>query len=58
MQDMLAHYKRESARLEAERVRLATEEVDATQALSLEQSRWSDLNLQVEELERLLMQRQ
>jgi chromosome segregation ATPase len=58
MQDMLAHYKRESARLEAERVRIATEEGDATQALSLEQNRWSDLNRQVEELERLLMQRQ
>jgi len=58
MQDMLAHYKRESVRLEAERVRLATEEADATQALGLEQGRWSDINRQVEELERLLMPRQ
>ena len=58
MQDMLAHYKREAGRLEAERVRLATEESDAAQALSMEQSRWSDLNRQVEEIERLLMQRQ
>jgi hypothetical protein len=58
MQDMLVHYKRESARLEAERARLAAEEADAAQTLSSEQSRWSDLNRQVEELERLLMQRQ
>ena len=57
MQDMVAHYKREASRLEAERVRLATEEADAAQALSMEQSRWSDLNRQVEELERVLMQR-
>jgi chromosome segregation ATPase len=57
MQDMLAHYKRETSRLEAERVRLATEEADAAQALSMEQNRWSDLNRQVEDLERVLMQR-
>jgi DNA repair exonuclease SbcCD ATPase subunit len=57
MQDALAHYKRESARLEAERVRLATEEADAAQSLSQEQARWSDINRQVEELERMLAQR-
>ena len=57
MQDALAHYKRELARLEAERVRLAAEEADASQALNAEQGRWSDLNRQVEELERVLMQR-
>jgi hypothetical protein len=57
MQDMLAHYKRETRRLEAERVRLAAEEADADQGLAIEQSRWSDLNRQVDELERALMQR-
>jgi hypothetical protein len=57
MEDALAHYKRESVRLEAERVRLATEEADAAQALGQEQGRWSDINRQVEELERVLMQR-
>jgi chromosome segregation ATPase len=57
IQDSLAHYKGESARLEAERVRLATEEADAAQALSVEQGQWSDLNRQVEELERVLIQR-
>ena len=56
IQDSIAHYRRESARLEAERVRLATEESDATQMLALEQGRWSDLNRQLEELERVLMQ--
>jgi chromosome segregation ATPase len=57
MQEALAHYKREFGRLEAERVRLVAEEADASQALSVEQGRWSDLNRQVEELERVLMQR-
>jgi hypothetical protein len=57
MQDMIAHYKSELGRLEAERVRLAAEEADAAQTLSMEQSRWSDLNRQVEDLERVLMQR-
>jgi DNA repair exonuclease SbcCD ATPase subunit len=57
IQDMLTHYKREVGRLEAERVRLATEEAEAAQALSMEQSRWSDINGQVEELERVLMLR-
>jgi chromosome segregation ATPase len=57
MQEAHAHYKREFARLDAERVRLAAEEADASHALSVEQGRWSDLNRQVEELERVLMQR-
>ena len=56
IQDSLAHYKRETARLEAERVRLAAEEAEAAEQLSLEQGRWSELNRQVDELERLLMQ--
>ena len=57
IEEAMAHYKREVARLEAERVRLAAEEADAAQALSVEQGRWSDINRQVEELERVLMQR-
>ena len=55
IQDSLAHYKRETARLEAERVRLAAEEADAAEQLNQEQGRWAELNRQVEELERLLM---
>jgi hypothetical protein len=57
IEDSLAHYRRESGRLEAERVRLANEETDAAQGLNAEQGRWSDLNRQVEELERVLVQR-
>jgi septal ring factor EnvC (AmiA/AmiB activator) len=57
IQDMIAHYKREGSRLDAERLRLATEEADAAQALAMDQSRWSALNGQVEALERVLMQR-
>jgi hypothetical protein len=57
IQEAMAHYKREVARLEAERVRLATDEADAAQALGVEQGRWSDINRQVEELERVLLQR-
>ena len=57
IQEAMAHYKRELARLEGERVRLASEESEASQALAVEQGRWSDINRQVEELERALLQR-
>lgn len=40
--------------MEAERLRLVQEEVDAANELSQEQGRWSDLNRQLEELERVL----
>ena len=49
LQDAVAHYKRGSARLEAERGRLAAEEADAAQDLGVEQGRWSDINGKVEE---------
>jgi hypothetical protein len=54
MKDMLAMMRRESVRLEAERVRLTGEEAEAASVLNLEQGRWSDLNRQLEELERAL----
>ena len=41
--------------IEAERVRLQTAEADAAANLNLEQGRWSDLNRQLEELERTLI---
>jgi hypothetical protein len=46
--------RRELARAEAERARLMNEEAEAAGALNLEQGRWSDLNRQLEELERQL----
>lgn len=54
MQKMMA---REFRRLEQERTRLVTEETDAASALAVEQGRWSDLNRQLEELERTLAPR-
>ncbi|HEX6164491.1 MAG TPA: hypothetical protein VFZ31_14070 [Vicinamibacterales bacterium] len=44
--------------MEAERLRLVTEEADAANELSQEQGRWSDLNRQLEELERALARQQ
>ena len=41
--------------IEAERVRLQTAEADAAANLNLEQGRWSDLNRQLEDLERALI---
>jgi hypothetical protein len=58
MEEALSHFKRELAQLEPERVRLVSEEADAAQSLAVEQARWSDLNRQVEDLERLLAQQQ
>lgn len=58
IRDALAQHKSEATRMAAERARLATEEADAAQSLSVEQGRWSDLNRQVEELERTVTQRQ
>ena len=46
--------RRELERIEAERARLMGEESEAAGTLNLEQGRWSDLNRQLEELERLL----
>jgi len=40
--------------MESERVRLAADEAEAATALNQEQGRWSDLNRQLEELERAL----
>ncbi len=51
-------FKRQLERLEVERARLATNEADAAGALNAEQGRWSDLNRQLEELERLLVKPQ
>jgi len=44
-------------RLDQERLRLVANENDAASALNQEQGRWSDLNRQLEELERLLVKR-
>jgi len=44
-------------RMEQERVQLAANETDAANVLNQEQGRWSDLNRQLEELERLLVKR-
>ena len=57
MKQMLTVIQREIARLETDRTRLLTEEADAAAALNHEQGRWSDLNRQLEELERSLAKR-
>jgi chromosome segregation ATPase len=44
----------ELSRAEADRARMAAEEVDLAGALNNEQGRWSDLNRQLDELERAL----
>lgn len=46
--------KRQIDRMEIDRARLAGDETEAASALNQEQGRWSDLNRQLEELERTL----
>jgi chromosome segregation ATPase len=46
--------KRVLEQMESERVRLSGDEAEASSALNQEQGRWSDLNRQLEELERAL----
>jgi chromosome segregation ATPase len=46
--------RRALERLEIARARLLSDEADAAAALNVEQGRWSDLNRQLDELERLL----
>ena len=50
--------KRQLERVGIERQRLAAEEAEAAAALNQEQGRWSDLNRQLEELERVLARQQ
>lgn len=50
----LIHTRRELGRIEAERARLMGEESEAAGVLNQEQGRWSDLNRQLEDLERAL----
>ncbi len=57
LRDMQNQFGREIKQLEAERVRLATLESEASAALADEQSRWTDLNRQLEEIERALAPR-
>jgi chromosome segregation ATPase len=56
--EQLRAVRRELGRIEAERTRLMGEEAEAAGALNLEQGRWSDLNRQLEELERQLAPKQ
>jgi chromosome segregation ATPase len=55
MRDGLRGLRREIDQIEAERARLQLAEADAASALNLEQGRWSDLNRQLEDLERTLI---
>jgi chromosome segregation ATPase len=57
LQQELTMAQREAQRLEAERARLVNEESEAAGILNQEQGRWSDLNRQLEELERALAKR-
>jgi cell division septum initiation protein DivIVA len=57
LREMQKMMTRELRRIEAERARLIAEEVDAASVLASEQGRWSDLNRQLEELERSLAPR-
>ncbi len=50
--------KRRLERMEIDRARLAGDEAEAASALNQEQGRWSDLNRQLEELERVLVKPQ
>ena len=54
MRAELAMARRELGRIEAERARVMAEEAEAAGALNLEQGRSSDLNRQLEDLERSL----
>ena len=58
MQRELRSARRELERIETERLRLTAEETDAAGVLNQEQGRWSDLNRQLDELERILSPRQ
>ena len=51
------HLRRNAAQIESERQRLQNEETQAAGALAAEQGRWSELNQQLEELERVLAKR-
>lgn len=54
LQDQTRYHRRQLERLEAERAQLIATESDAAAILNQEQGRWSELNRQLEELERLL----
>ena len=54
LREAVTMMSRELRRLEADRARLAAEESEAASVLANEQGRWSDLNRQLEELERSL----
>lgn len=57
LREMQKMMTRELRRTEAERARLTAEESEAASVLANEQGRWSDLNRQLEELERSLAPR-
>jgi chromosome segregation ATPase len=57
LREMQKMMTRELRRLESERARLTAEHADSASALAAEQGRWSDLNAQLEELERTLAPR-
>jgi chromosome segregation ATPase len=54
----ITQLKRVSTQMEAERARLQNEEAAAAAALAAEQSRWIELNQQLDELDRSLGRRQ
>jgi predicted nucleic acid-binding Zn-ribbon protein len=54
----IQHMKRASAQMESDRQRLQVEEAQAASLLATEQGRWTELNQQLEELERTLAKRQ
>jgi chromosome segregation ATPase len=58
LENELMHTKRAMMQFETERARLQTEESLAANALATEQGRWTELNQQLEELERTLAKRQ
>lgn len=58
MRQELTMARRELGRIEAERARVMAEEAEAAGALNMEQGRSSDLNRQLDELERALAPRQ
>ena len=55
MRAELTMARRELSRIEAERARVMAEEAEAAGALNLEQGRSSDLNRQLDDLERTLV---
>lgn len=57
LREMQKMMTRELRRVEAERARLTAEDIEAASVLATEQGRWSDLNRQLEELERSLAPR-